>query len=54
MLKQEQIGGLGKASGKWSLACLVHNIRKICAKVMAKGDDLDSLTGKLEAAYNVA
>jgi len=46
--------GLDKASGEWTLVCLVHNIKKIYAKIMAKGGELDSLTRELEAAYNPA
>ena len=48
------LGGLDKASGEWTLVCLVHNIRKIYAKIMAKGGALDSLTRGLEAMYNPA
>ena len=46
--------GLDKASGEWTLVCLVHNIKKIYAKIMAKGGDLDDLTRELQAAYNPA
>ena len=34
-----------------TLVCLVHNIKKIYATIMAKGGELDDLTGKLQAAY---
>ena len=30
----------------------MHNIKKIYAKIMAKGGELDRLTRELEAAYN--
>ncbi|MBT9170841.1 MAG: hypothetical protein DDT18_01193 [Actinobacteria bacterium] len=49
-----RLRGSGKAGGEWTLVCLVHNIKKIYAKIMAKGGDLDSLTGELEAVYNPA
>ena len=29
----------GKAGGEWTLVCLVYNIKKIYAKIMAKGGD---------------
>jgi len=35
-----------KADGEWTLVCLVHNIKKIYARIMAKGGELDALTGK--------
>jgi len=46
--------GSGKAGGEWTLVYLVHNIKKIYAKIMAKGGELDSLTRELEAVYNPA
>jgi len=30
---------LDKAGGEWTLVCLVHNIKKICARIMARGGD---------------
>jgi IS5 family transposase len=32
-----RLRGSDKASGEWTLVCLVHNIRKIYARIMAKG-----------------
>ena len=49
-----RLRGLGKAGGEWTLVCLVRNIKKIYAKIRAKGGELDSLTRKLQAAYNPA
>ena len=46
--------GSGKAGGEWTLVCLVHNIKKIYAKIIAKGGELDSLTGELQAVYKPA
>ena len=47
--------GLDKAGGEWTLVCLVvHNIKKIYARIMAKGGELDDLTRELQAAYNSA
>lgn len=46
--------GLDKAGGEWTLVCLVHNIKKIYARIMAKGGELDDLTGELAVAYNPA
>jgi len=46
--------GLDKADGEWTLVCLVHNIKKIYARIMAKGGGLDDLTRELQAAYNSA
>ena len=46
--------GLDKADGEWTLVCLVHNIKKIYARIMAKGGELDDLTRELQAAYNSA
>ena len=48
------LGGLDKAGGEWTLVCLVHNIKKIYSKIIAKEGELDSLTRGLEAAYNLA
>ena len=45
---------LDKAGGEWTLVCLVHNIKKIYAKIMAKGGELDSLTRESQAVYNPA
>ncbi len=49
-----RLRGLDKAGGEWTLVCLVHNIKKIYAKIVAKGGELDSLTRELEAIYNPA
>ena len=49
-----RLRGVGKADGEWTLVCLVHNIKKIYTRVMAKGDELDDLTGKLQVACNPA
>jgi len=49
-----RLRGLDEASGEWSLVCLVHNIKKIYAKIMAKGGELDGLTRELQAIYNPA
>jgi len=46
-----RLKGLKKAGGEWVLVCLVHNIKKIYAKLMAKGGEL-GLTRKLEMGYN--
>jgi hypothetical protein len=32
----------------------VHNIRKIYARIMAKGDEMDGLIREVQAAYNAA
>jgi hypothetical protein len=45
---------LDKAGGEWTLVCLVHNIKKIYARIMAKGDETADLTRELQAAYNPA
>jgi len=47
-----RLRGWDKAGGEWTLVCLVHNIKKIYAKIMAKGGEFDDLTRKLEAVYN--
>jgi hypothetical protein len=47
-------GRLKKADGEWPLVCLVHNIKKIYVRIMAKGGELDKLTRELLADYNVA
>jgi ABC-2 type transport system ATP-binding protein/transposase len=49
-----RLRGLGKAGGELTLVCLVHNIRKIYATIMAKGGELHSLTRELQAAHNPA
>jgi len=46
--------GSDKAGGEWSLICLVRNIKKIYARIMAKGGEMHDLTGELQAAYNSA
>jgi hypothetical protein len=38
--------GLDKAGGEGTLVCLVHNIKKIYARIMAKGGEMDDLTRK--------
>ncbi|GFP28940.1 transposase, partial [Candidatus Hakubella thermalkaliphila] len=49
-----RLRGLDKAGGEWTLVCLVHNIKKIYTRIMAKGGELDDLTRELQAAYNPA
>jgi transposase len=49
-----RLRGVDKADGEWTLVCLVHNIKKIYARIMAKGGEVDDLTGELQAAYNPA
>ena len=49
-----RLRGVDKAGGEWTLVCLVHNIKKIYARIMAKGGELDDLTGELQVAYNPA
>ena len=49
-----RLRGLNKAGGESSLVCLVHNIKKIYARIMAKGGELDDLTRELMAAHNPA
>ena len=49
-----RLRGLDKAGGEWTLVCLVHNIKKIYAKIMTKGGELDSLTRELQAVYKPA
>jgi len=49
-----RLKGLDKAGGEWTLVCLIHNIKKIYIRIMAKGGELDSLTGELQAVYNPA
>ena len=49
-----RLRGLDKAGGEWTLVCLVHNIKKIYAKILAKGGELDELTRELQAAYDSA
>jgi|GEM_PF-4423436 len=40
--------GVDKADGELALVCLVHNVKKIYAGIMAKGGELDNLTGELQ------
>ena len=49
-----RLRGLDKAGGEWTLVCLVHNIKKIYAKILAKGGEFDDLTRELQAAHNPA
>ena len=49
-----RLRGVDKAGGEWTLVCLVHNIKKICAKIMAKGGEMHDLTRELAAACNPA
>jgi len=49
-----RLKGLDRAGGEWTLVCLVHNIKKIHAKIMAKGGKMHDLTGELQTAYNPA
>jgi transposase len=49
-----RLRGSDKAGGEWTLVCLVHNIKKIYARIMAKGGETDDLTRELQAAYNLA
>ena len=49
-----RLKGLDRAGGEWTLVCLVHNIKKIYAKIMAKEGELAELTTELTAAYNPA
>lgn len=49
-----RLRGVDKADGEWTLVCLAHNIKKIYARIMAKEDELDDLTGKLQVACNPA
>src|SRR4030042_6859358 len=49
-----RLRGLGKAGGEWTLVCLVHNIKRIYARIMTKGGELDDLTRKLEVMHNPA
>ncbi|MBT9143233.1 MAG: hypothetical protein DDT29_01632 [Dehalococcoidia bacterium] len=46
--------GVDKADGEWTFLYLVHNIKKIYARTMAKGGELDDLRGELRVAYNPA
>ena len=47
--------GLDKAGGEWTLVCLIHNIKKIYVRIMAKeGGELDDLARELQAVYNPA
>ena len=49
-----RLRGLDKAGGEWTLVCLVYNIKKIYARIMAKGGEFDDLTRELQAAHNPA
>jgi hypothetical protein len=49
-----RLRGLDKAGGEWTLVCLVHNVKKIYARIMAKVGELDDLTGELQVAYSPA
>jgi len=51
-LRRFRLRGLGKAGGEWTLVCLVHNFKKIYARIMAKGDESDDLIRELQVAYN--
>jgi hypothetical protein len=46
--------GLDNAGGEWMLVCLVHDIKKIYARIMPRGGEADGLTRELQAAYNPA
>ena len=48
-----RLRGLDKAGGEWTLLCLMHNIKKTCARVMAKGGEFDDLIRELQV-YNPA
>ncbi|MCL0036415.1 hypothetical protein M1N47_03250 [Dehalococcoidia bacterium] len=45
---------LGARSGSSPLVCLAHDIKKICASIMAKGGGMYGLTRELQTAYNPA
>jgi IS5 family transposase len=32
-----RLRGVDKADGEWTLVCLAHNIKKIYARIMARG-----------------
>jgi hypothetical protein len=49
-----RLRGSDKAGDEWTLVCLVHNIRKIYARIIAKGDETDGLIREVQAAYNAA
>ena len=49
-----RLRGSDKAGGEWTLVCLVHNVKRIYARIMAKGGEPDDLTRKLQAVYNPA
>jgi transposase len=49
-----RLRGLDKAGGEWTLVCLVHNIKKIYARIMAKRGEFDDLARELQAAHNPA
>jgi transposase len=49
-----RLRGSDKAGGEWTLVCLVHNIKKIYARIMAKGGASDDLTRELQPAYSPA
>ena len=49
-----RLRGLDKAGGEWKLVCLVNSVKKIYARIMAKGGEPDYLTRELQLAYNPA
>jgi hypothetical protein len=49
-----RLGGPDKAGGERVLVCLVYNIKKIYASIMAQGGEADELTRELQAAYTPA
>jgi hypothetical protein len=49
-----RLRGSDKAGDEGTLVCLVHNIRKIYARIMAKRDETDGLIREIQAAYNAA
>ncbi|MBA7697082.1 2-hydroxy-3-oxopropionate reductase [subsurface metagenome] len=49
-----RLRGVDKADGEWTVVCLVHNIKKIYAKITAKGGEPHDLTRELQATHNPA
>lgn len=49
-----RLRGWDKTGSEWTLVCLVHNIKKIYARIMAKGGELYDLPRELQATYNPA